>query len=233
MSTYLELCKDVVRECRRVSGDNPATVVDQVGVLLDIVRVTAKAWDLIQSEERTWLWMRKALPATALTTIGVANYAASIWAVTDHNEWIRNPRDRVGPYSIYENAAGNAQEGFLQFIEYDDWYRAFNVGPQTNAQPIYWSISPTNEFLVGPLPDKVYRIRGPYQKSNQALTLDADVPECPAKYHPTIVRRGLILLAAHDENQFGIVVNQKEYVEGMDTLRREQLPRVSMGGPVA
>jgi hypothetical protein len=233
VSTFLQLCQDVARECRRISGGGPATVVAQTGALLDIVRATDKAWDLIQSDERTWLWMRKALPATALTSIGVGSYTAAIWGVTDQNEWIRNPLDKIGPYSIYESAAGNAQEGFLQFIEYDSWYRAFNVGPQENAQPVYWSISPAGEFLVGPLPDKVYRIRGPYQKSNQSMTLDAHVPECPAKYHPTIVRRALILLAAQDENTFGITTSQKEYLEGMDTLRREQLPRKWTCGPLA
>lgn len=226
MSTFLQLCQGVARESGTISGTLPTSVVSQSGRLLSIVKWTAEAWLRIQNMHASWLWMRKEFPATALTSSGTARYTGASWNITDLAEWIIEPRN----VSIYLNATGVSDETELTFISWDQWRITYGRGTQTNNRPINYTISPAGEFCLGPIPDAIYRLNGEYRKTPQILSANADIPECPTRFHDAIMWLAVSQLAEFDEaTPVAIVSAAQKFNEFLFAMRRDQLPQVEIG----
>ena len=228
MSTFLELCQDICRESGVFAGIQPPSVEGQTGRLLKVVTWGAAAWTMVQNLENGWRWMRSEFPVTALTVLGTARYTALSWSISDFAEWIVDGRTEV---TIYKQSTGVSDEGKIDYIDFNDWRRMYDRGTQTNARPAHWSISPDNEFCLGPVPDAVYVLNGLYRETPQVLAANDDTPNCPARFHDIILWRAVQMLGEHDEATVqAIVTANAKYNEFLFALRRDQLPRVTIGG---
>ena len=75
-------------------------------------------------------------------------------------------------------------------------------------------------------------MRGLYRKAPQTLALDDDVPDMPAHFHDCIVEAAVIMLSTHDEAAPNLTLWQLRAIRGFSQLEREQLPTITMAGPL-
>lgn len=233
MSTFLELTQALARESGTVSGTNPTATASQTGRLLKIVEWIKQSYVLIQNLHADWRWMEKTFSST--TTAGAAKYTAASFSITDLRDWYRdNQETGYRPHTLYLTADGVEGEGVLREITWEQYRTSYDRGAQTQNQPSEYAISPAGEFALGPIPDDTYTVRGLYKQAAVILSEDAEVPDMPVAFHDIIVWQGLVLLAEFDE-----AVEQRsaaliKYSAMLETLQRDQLPTVSLGGlPIA
>lgn len=237
MSTFLALCQEAAQESGVVTGAGPAgsssakptSTASQVDKLGKVVVWVARAWNDIQNERPNWRWMRREFTGKP-TIANVSRYTAAGWTITDFANWmIDDPERGYRPHSIYDPAIGLGDEQELRRIDYDQWRVRFGRGLQTNQRPQLYAISPTNEFCLGPIPEKVYLIRGENFKNNQALVSDADVPECPARFHSAVMWRAVRYLCEFDEAPFPIAAARAKETDALGKLERDQLETIVIG----
>lgn len=240
MATFLALCQKVASESGTIPGPTakPTTVVGQTDRLGKIVRWTNDAWRQIQNAHASWLWMKSEFSGP--TVAGTQRYAYNAAGFTDTNasaaisrfaEWLYNEHGDSG-FSLYDST-GVATEQPLTFMPWDQFYLTLR-GMQTSARPGYISITPDLKLALYKKPDAVYTIRGRYRKDVQELTADADIPECPTRFHDAIVDTALLMLGTHDESPTQIPLWQMRKSFNFCNLERDQLPRVQFSsGPLA
>lgn len=231
MSTFLALCQRVASDSGTISGAFPTTVTGQTGRLGKIVRWTADAWRSIQNASGSWRWMRSEFSGS--TVVGQVRYTAAQMSIASRfGEWICNGPDEQR-FSIYLTASGVSDQGALKFLEWDTFYVKCLRGTQTNGKPTYFSIAPDNQLCLSPPPDAVYTVQGPYRKSAQELTADADEPEMPSRFHDLIADVALISLDTHDEAPQQLSLHQMRRAPKFSELERDQLPRLTLAGALA
>lgn len=232
--TFLELCQTVARESGTISGTRPTTVVGQTGRLLNVVSWTAEAYRMIQRERTDWRWLDGEFSGN--TVVSQGDYTpAQMGIASRFVGWRLGPANAKNSLSAYLTATGRADEHWLVFTEWDEFEPVYRFGADASrtGRPVAFSIDRANRIALWPAPDAVYTLRGRYRQGAQNLTVDADVPEMPEENHYAIVWRALILLGTYDEAAQQLPAWQAFYAEQMKNLRNAQLPRISLGGPLA
>jgi hypothetical protein len=164
--------------------------------------------------------MRTEFTNTVLT--GSPLYTAASFSLTRLGEWVTDE----GSLSLYSALADEAP---LTFIEWSIWRQIYQRGVQTNNRPIHFSVSPSNELAFGPTPDVAYTIRGEYYKTPQILSANADIPECPVRYHDVIWLRALQFAEEFDESAQQLAWLPTRYAAAKDALEKSQLPKIQIG----
>lgn len=230
---FLALCKKVARDSGTVAGiPNFNTVVGATGRIEQVVYWTADAWEAIQNERNDWLWMRRTFEKSLLADTNA--YTSGSWALPRVSRWLQDRLDH-STTTIFDPAIGKQDEGAISYISYDMWLRMYDRGVHDKNRPSHWSVSPTNEMLFGPTPDKAYTVRGEYRLKPQVLAADADVPEMPDEYHTLIVGETLKIMARSDEAFNTLASLAPQYERLRNPLVREQTPDIDMwaAGPAA
>ena len=191
MSTFLAICKNTSRECRIAGGDSvPTAVTGQTGVLDQIVNHVIQSWTKIQEKYQDWRWMRAGFTLSATSGDGVYAYTdctdiITSAAIARFSHWLLNdPEDQP---KIYLTSDGVGTEGWLRWVEWNDFKRIYRVGTQSNAYPAHISVNPENNLVLGPVPNGTYTVSGDFQRGPQILAADADEPDMPARYHDLIM----------------------------------------------
>lgn len=231
--TFLELCRAAGLDSGLISSQNLMTsTAGQVGRQLKIVNFVDQAWKLIQGGRNDWVWMRA--PFNGNLVIGQGSYTpAQVGIATRFRAFIPDRQaEGFQPHTIYDPAIGNSDETALCQISPVNWHMMYDRGAQTNTRPVYYAIE-NGKFLVGPLPDKAYVIRGRYVKSAQDLAADGDVPELPADFHDIIKWRAILMLHGQDGAFVDRTVAQAEFSRLYRLLSNEQTEPVCMGDALA
>lgn len=239
MSTFLELCQDAARECSIAGGESvPVTVVDQSGELQKIIRWVIQSYKEIQNLHNNWRWMR--LGFTIQTVADQDSYAFGAaldddtgTAITRFSEWRVDDPDDLPKFFL--TSAGVGTEGWLLFREWNDFKYTFKIGTQVSSAPSFITINPENEIVLGNKPDDIYTISGDYQRSIQTLdiTNDDDEPEMPAAYHDLIVWSTVIKYGISKSAQEVVIKGEYYYFPLLSSLRGNQLPPMTISGPMA
>lgn len=236
---FLEIVKMACRETRIADPSGVISVVDQTGIIGDIVAWCADAWDDLQLERPRWYWMIRELAATALTA-SVSRYAAAAsFGISSFGNWIPDYEDADGNtvynVTMYRQDQGAAYEAPLPYMAWDAFNRTYRRGTVTANAPQHWSVDPaTNEMLVGPAPDSTYTymLKVRYVKGQQdRLEEDADEPELPTRHHKLIAYLGLQRCAEKDTLPAEVVAAADKYVKRAKVaLDREQNGGYTVGG---
>lgn len=208
-----------------MGGQTLATVANASGRWTKIVAWTRQAWEMIQRERSDWTFLRDTFEASLVAS--QARYTPAELGLFTFGSWEREV-DGYSPYTIYDPAIGRGDENRLLICNYRDWAFRFDVGAQVLVRPNLVTFDFQRRLCVGPVPDKVYTIRGAYRRSIQTLTADADVPYIAEDYHQAIVWRALVMLGEDDEATFEVATSAgqyrairsamlKEYTEGITT----------------
>lgn len=222
---------DARRECG-IGGSGPTSVVAQTGELARLVAWGTQGYQKIQNRHiNKWRWLRSEF---SLATVA----SDDEYAYTDATDSIASATiSRFASWHtdnlrIYLTSAGVGTQGWLGFIEWDDFQQIYKIGTQNPSYPAHFSIDPRNNLRFGPKPDAVYTVIGDYQKSSQVLALDADTPEMPVRFHPLIVYETMKRYAAYHGAPEVWTQAREEYALMMRDLEVDQLPLPGFGPPL-
>ena len=181
----LQLTQAVKRESGMAGGGplSVSTTVLQEQRLFAWVNWAARDITLARED-----WRFRRANATLASTTDQANTAAD-FGLTDFASW--KPATRFYKPSTYRVSDGLSMERELVWMDYDQFRKTYTIGTQTPGMATNWTISPSEEFLLGPAPDSAHFIRADYVRDYTDLVLDTDTPIIPARFHMLIVWRAL------------------------------------------
>jgi hypothetical protein len=233
MSTFLELCKDVRRECS-IAGTGPTSVLNQVGELEDVVNWVKNAYIELQNEETDWRWLRSQFSIQTQASVDTYGYNAA--GVTDAFTGLaitRFARWWDEELQIYRTADGVGGRHPIACPPWSVFRQVWYIGSINPGYPSMATIDPQDKLRLGAPPDGIYTFSGEYQKSPQTLAADADVPEMPAQFHQIIVARAMRKYAyKHAAAEVEVMADKIENAL-IDGLRASQKPVPRLGGPLA
>ena len=235
MSTYLELCQAVARDSGTIpSLTDPSTVTSQTGRLLRVVTWVNDAWREIQTQRDDWRWMFGMFTAASKALSGTQSYTPTALGITTRFAgWTGLYEVGKSQWSIFLTSDGQSTERTMTYVPWDVFYQQYLVGSFDNGFPQYFTVAPDEKIYLHPTPDATYTLRGFYQKSPQALTVDGDVPEMPARFHDAIKWKALVLMAVFDEAFEQIPAFDLQHNRVMSDLVSTQTPVARMAGPLA
>ena len=171
----------------------PTAATGQTGRNLRLVNALDDAWLEVQSE-RDWKWMR--VTTDAALTINLQTYpAATLGIASRFGRW-RHEDDTYCPM-LYLNGSPNTLWSLTQW-GLDDFRQLFMYRTQGSSTPVAFAIDETQQFLVGPAPAAVYKLRAEYWMEPMALAADTDAPDMPDRFHMLLVWRALMSIAKAD-----------------------------------
>jgi len=221
--TYLELCKRLRQEAG-LSGTGPTTAISQTGEMLRVVEWIDAAYESIQSYHATWRFLRSDFSFSTID--GTQAYSPADVSITDLATWIEED------IRVYSSVA---DESYLQYELWRTFRAVYLYGAYRSqeARPTTVSIKPDNSIIFYPTPDAVYTIDGEYFKTPDAMALDADEPNFPARFHMAVVWRALMLYGAYAAADEKYAHGEKEYNRIFSELQRDQIDQISYGAPLA
>lgn len=235
MTTNLQLCQDTARDSGTFPNlMTPQTTTGQSGRVQRLIYWVRDAYNDIQRHRPDWRWLRTDFSGTTIS--GVQTYDSTAMGIASRfSNWIHQGARGRESFTIYLTSSGISTEGFLEFIEWEDFRNMVLVGSSSTetGYPNYISINDQNELVLYPIPDDAYTVRGRYYKDLQTLSADADVPEMPARFHEMIKWRALILLGTFDEATEQQPHWQINYQNAMSELVRHQTPGILAAEPLA
>ncbi len=214
----LQLTQAVKRESGLGDSTSVASITTAVG---DDKRMFAwvnwAARDITLARE-DWRWRRGA--ATLASTTAQDN-DSSDFLLNDFASW----KKASGFYkpSAYRLTDGAATERELMWLDYDQFRKQFIMGTPATGSVQYWSVSPTEGFLIGPTPDAAHFLRADYVKDYTDLVADADVPAIPARFHMLIVWRALMEYGGFDAASEVYQRAQNNYIVAWPQLVQSQI----------
>jgi hypothetical protein len=214
---FLQLTQAVKRESG-VTGSSPSSASTSVlseQRLFNWVNWAARDVTLARED---WRWRRGM--ATLASTSNQVN-AAAAFGLTDFASW--KDANKTYKPTAYRIADGNTVERPLAWMTYDNFRQAFYTGGQNSGVVQYWSISPQDEFLLGPAPDGAHFVRADYIKDYADLVGDSDTPAMPARFHMIIVWRALMEYGGFDAAGEVYQRAEKNYNEMWTALVQSQL----------
>lgn len=200
------------------------TVTGASGRPGQIVGWVRDAWIDLQNERNDWVFRRQRAEKTL--TINQTTYTKLNFALDRLARFMPDYGD-YRTVSIYDNAIGRTDEGALNFMAYERWLDMYDFRTHQANRPRDWSMSPQRELLVGPKPDKAYKIRFRYITTPQVLEDDNDEPEAPEEFHRVIVFEAIRLMARSDEAFATLQVDADEYVRLRSGLVIDQTPNLT------
>ena len=237
MSTYLQLCADVQRECD-VVGTEISAVTNQTGELLRIVNWVKNAWIEIQNRHTNWRWMRSRFTVSATASDGV--YAGTDCTdsrlsatITRFGDWWLTDDEGFPMVRSYLTSAGVAGETLLRPLSWQYFYYLYRRGTQTDGVPAHVSADPQNNLVLGPVPSATYTVSGEYQMSAQVLAANSDEPEMPSRFHQLIVYEAMKMYAGYESAPEVMTRGVAGSNKIMRQLEASQLPAMSFAGPLA
>lgn len=227
--TYLEL----VNMLREESGASGAALTSLGGTLsresTRFKNWINRAWRKIQTKHRTWLFMNQ--PFSFQTTAGVQTYTAATLStpIADLANWTRDT------FRCYRTSIGVSDEQILPFLDWETFRNLYQFGTQGAVQqrPVVFSITPSKQLVLGPLPDAAYTIAGWYYRSPQTLTADTDEPAFESEFHELIAWEAIRRYGLYEAAPEVLAVANDEADRLFNSLEQDCLPQITMGATLA
>lgn len=224
--TFLELCQ-MLRQEDQVAGSGPSSVANQTGENKSLVDWVRNSWTEIQLLHPNWLWLNGSFSFTT-TTEQFSYTPVQAGIAARFNSWdTRSIR-------IFQTSLGDSNSTPLPFHDYVMYRDYYLTNTQSPGRPVISSVSPSLSLLIGPKPNAIgYTVIGEYRKGIQPLLADGDSPEMPADYHMMIVYKALMKYARSEAAAEIYEDAKKEFDAYKFRLELNQLPPVSLAGPLA
>jgi hypothetical protein len=227
--TFLELAQNLRRECG-IAGSGPAAVTGQTGELSRLVEWVKQAWFEIQSLHRDWKFLR--LSASWTTVADQYAYTLTDCGITSFGQWVKE----CGNFRCYLTATGVSDEQYLNEMSYEALRNVWLFASNRNVsqRPTDIAIMPNDGIALGPKPTAGYTITGDYYRAPVTLSADSDTPALPAKHDPMIIVYKAMMKYARFKSAPEVYAQAKEgYAPLLSSLRKDQLPELTWGGPLA
>lgn len=223
--TFLELCQRLRREAGQ-AGSGPSTVVGQTYELLRTVEWIQSAYEDIQNLHAEWNFLRADL--TFQTVASDNTYPIADISATEYGEWNQES------FRSYLTSSGIAGEQFMEWLDWPDFRDRYVISSNRTQEgnPRYIAQKPDASLILFPTPNATYTINGEYFKRAQVMSVNADEPLIPTKFHMIIVWRALMFYAGYTSAPDLYEVGQREYKNLLFKLESSQLPRIRLAAPL-
>ncbi len=222
---YLGLCQRVYSECG-IPG-TISTVVGATNEALLVVNWVRQSLIDIEQARQDWDWMRKDF---AFNTVAQQqSYSPEVDVLlADFSTW------KNESFRVYLASSGVSAETAIHQYDYDSFRDYYMIGVRRNAyaQPDAIAVAPNRSLLLGLAPDDIYTVNGEYFRTPQELTLDADVPEMPARYHMSIVYGAMVKYGNYQAAPEQLQAGATQYSAILNLMASDQTPMITTGGPL-
>jgi hypothetical protein len=245
--TYLQLCQlthRLVRAGNAAAGTKPTVIpvgVNEDQIVYDIVNIIPRAWEWVQNEHPSWLFMRK--QGQFSLTAGTRTYSlATIQAsITDYYGFIPFWGSSSFPYYyIRDPGATLIQDYPYAYVEYIDWRGVWDRRPRPAPfLPTMLTQWPDKTIEVDPAPNLApsggqWQLGFDYRRTNQVLSASTDVPILPPEYHELIAWVAVRMLAEIRQEQSMLYAAAVREITGyMNKLKARYLPVVTVNSAYA
>ena len=228
--TFLELVNQLRVECG-VSGPALSTVAGQLAGSENarMVAWIQQAWIDIQTSKEDWLFLREPFQFNTVTQQQIYTPAQAGITTADFGNW---KRDSFRCSSVGSNYADEQLLNYMEWTTFRNLYIYANMR-FTYARPVVVTIDPHKNLGFGAIPDIPYVIVGEYYTQPVPLTLDADEPAIPTRFHMMIVYRAMMYYAGYEAAPEVMSRGEFEYKRLASRLEIDQLPTVVSGPPLA
>lgn len=226
MATFLQLCQSVRQEAG-ISGTGPLAVTNQQGEMKRVVDWVARAYRDVQNLHRDWNFLLSDF--TFVTINNNQEYTPASVNLPEFQSW------DTESFRIYENARGIDDEVWLRYYPWNDFRDTYIRSGNRDAlgRPLAWTIRPTDDAVVlWPLPDTEYTIVGEYYKRAQVMVNNDDSPIFPQQFHDVLMWRALMFYGGFESAAEVYSMAKGEYGDTLSKLRRDQLPKITVGGSI-
>lgn len=208
------------------AGSGPTTVVSQTYELLRTVEWVKSAYQDIQNLHAEWNFLRADLTFQATASDNI--YPIADISATEYGEWQQDS------FRSYLTSSGVAGEQFMEWLDWPDFRDKYVIGSNRTQEgnPRYIAQKPDTSLILFPTPDAAYTINGEYFKRAQVMSVDADEPLIPTKFHMIIVWRALMYYAGFTSAPDLYEIGQREYKNMLFKLESSQLPRIRLATPL-
>lgn len=213
MANFLTLVRTLARESGIADPRAVITVNSDTETVANLAAWINEGAEAISLSNPSWPWLRKI--ATGSTLVGVANYSATYFGLSDFSAW---------PFSEGSLWIDGRELRPLTELDFD---RKFPPGgPATTGVPIFYKLRGLNELVLGPTPSEAKPVTAYYMASYRKLTADTDIPDIPPNHHMAIVWRALMLAADANESASLRQTAQASYSKALDALRQQFMTNV-------
>jgi hypothetical protein len=203
--TFLELCQRLRQEVG-AAGNGPANVAGQSGESARLIGWVQSAWREIQLEQH-WRF----------------DWAQGIVELNTDDSQYPLPDD-FAEWSADTLRAGG------QSIRAVPWDKLSNA---SNDQFSCAAIAPDGVLHTNAPPSAISILTFEYWRAPQELAANADTPRMPARYHMAIVYRAMMQYGMYENAPEVVQQAQMNYRQMMARVATTELPRMTLGGPLA
>lgn len=222
----LQLCQRVRQESG-ISGSGPVTTISQSGEMGKIVSWVDSAYEDIENLYTSWNFLR--FDFSFQTIAAASTYTPIAVGLDELASW---KQDSV---RAYLTSSGIGAEQIIYPVSWDMMrdVRLLGAGATLQGNPSEFAIRPNKAMVLWPTPNAIYTVTGEYFKRAQSMTLNTDEPLIPVQFHMAIVWKAVMYYAADQGAAELYAVAGREYARIMRGLKKDQLPVICMGGPLA
>lgn len=238
--TFQQLCQTVnqfLRAGNNVAFGSVATPVNQLQT--DIIYFVNQAWQQLQNDHPSWLWMRDRMNGFALTATQRTYTLANLQ--TGRANYRNFLPMNAANYRYCLMADSNPPIGTqptqmpVYFIPYQEWRGYWDRTPRPTGQPVRLTEFPDFSLQLDPTPNNApsgspWALYFDYRTTNTVLAADADKPNMPADYHDILVWWAIDLYCRTRSNSSPLAAEAKAEVKRQrDRLAAYQLPEITLG----
>lgn len=241
--TYLQLAQythRLIRAGNSQAGTKPTAIPvgnNEDQIVYDIADIVPRAWEWVQNEHPSWLFMRKQGQFTL--TAGVRTYAlafiqgtlADYYGIVPFYGCSQNPY-----YTINDPNASTPQDYPYSFLEYQNFRGIFDRRPRpANFIPTLCTEWPDKTLEFDPAPNFApsgsnWQVRFDYRRTNQVLSAQTDVPILPPEFHELIAWVAVRMLCEIRQESSPLYMSALREITGyMGKLKARYLPNVLVG----
>lgn len=206
---FLSMCKRV-RQMSGVSGDGPASVIGQRGILHKIVDWVRDAeWEILTLHD-DWKFLRN---------------NGSINLISSQSDYAIDATS-LGAINRIKQASINGQP--LVIVDHEQWqnnYIKYTEGKTGIPQEI--TITSNQLIKVYPTPRANALVIMDYFKLPVAMAENVDASQIPTRYELAIIRKALMFYADLEEDIHLYQRSAIEYENWLSKLANDQLPKIS------
>ncbi len=223
--TRLELAERLWQKAG-IAGSGPTSTVGQMGEASQIVNWIDEAYEYLQNEVASWLYLRGDFSFN--TVASTFEYDTSTIA----SDYAELKQDTL---RIYKTASGTSDEQWLDFVRWRDFRDAYMLASQRTetGRPTYYTIMPDLGIRLYPGPDDIYTVTGEYYKVPDVMTADSDEPIIPERFQMAIVWKGLEFYGSYHEEPNRESKGEEQYNKILNRIMSNQIPKISFGKPLA
>lgn len=222
--TYLQMVRRLRQECG-VSGTDPASVIGLSGEMGRLANYIKQAWLDIQTMHNTWEFMKQ--PVDFICAAGQQKYTTQEMLIASFSDF-KKDSFTISPVDT------NSGEQDLFFLDWENFKYMHLRGTARDERnlPSVFTVNPQQDFLLGPTPDRQYRIRGECYAMPTELTRDVDRPACPGQFHMVIVYRAMQMYGQYEAATEVIAHGTEGYNKFIARMAAHQLPQLTFGAPL-